>query len=247
MKYALGLLAVAAFNVDTSAAQTTAPGTSTAAPTSPPVDAGWGGCIDPTNAEELVELGKKTTICITLSSSAEWNIPPPAARTLRLSFQPAADEYSRFHIPSSFKDLIEDQSTSVFDGSGNVTIHVASQKVLSFQRMFYSQSGGVGRVFPFLTAIIDVKKGVVNGITWDDACLFCSDDNCLENTYDFNGNLGTQSEYKQPVSWNVRYKRPVALVFWRQRSPRSHAVFTACFYATFCIYPLAIKDQGLLS
>ena len=203
-KYALGLFALSAVSVKKSSAQTAAPGVSTVPPTSPPVDAGWGGCVDPrSNDEELVELGKQTTICITLSSSAEWNVPPPAtARTLRLSFRPVADEFSRFHVLSSYKDLIEDQSTQVFDGSGNVTIHVASQKVLSFQRMFYSQSGGVGRIFPHLTAIIDVKKGVVNGITWDDACLFCSDDKCLENTYDFNGNLGTQSEYKQPVRGN---------------------------------------------
>ena len=211
MKYVFALVAVAAFSVDTSSAQTAAPGTTvttapgaaeTAAPatTGAPVEEGWGGCTDP-SLEEKLELGKKTTICITLSSSAEWNIPPPSARTLRLSFQPEADDYSRFHVPDSFKDLISDKSTNIYDGSNNVTIHVASQKVLSFQRMFYTPNGGAGRVFPYLTAIIDVAKGVIKGITWDDACLFCSDDKCEENTYDFNGKPGTQSEYKQPVSF----------------------------------------------
>jgi len=66
---------------------------------------------------------------------------------------------------------------------------------LSFQRMFY----GGGRVFPYLTAIIDVQKGVVKGITWDDACLFCSKSRCEENTYDFNGNMGNQEMFKQPT------------------------------------------------
>ena len=50
-----------------------------------------------------------------------------------------------------------------------------------------------------MTAIIDVQKGVVKGITWDDACLWCGNDKCEENTYDFNGKLGTQKEYGQPT------------------------------------------------
>lgn len=204
LKSILALATLAVFSVDTSSAQQTAvpvtavPATAVPAATSVPDD-GWGGCVDPTDPDAKLELGKKTTICVTLSSSAEWNIPPPAARTLRLSFQPDADEYSRFHVPSSYQDLIAEKSTSIFDGLNNVTIHVASQKVLSFQRMFFTPNAGAGRLFPYLTAIIDVTKGVVTGITWDDACLFCANDMCVENTYDFNGNMGTQSEYKQPT------------------------------------------------
>lgn len=176
-------------------AATNVPVTATGAPT----EAGWGGCVDPNNPSAKLELGKLTTICITLSSSSEWNIPPPSARTLRLSFQPEADEYSRFHVPSSYKDLIQDRATNVHDGFGNVTIHASSQNVLSYQRMFYETNGGAGRIYPYLTAIIDVREGDVKGITWDDACLFCSDDKCVENTYDFDGNLGTREEFQQPV------------------------------------------------
>lgn len=50
-----------------------------------------------------------------------------------------------------------------------------------------------------MTAIIDVQKGVVKGITWDDACLFCSKNRCEEDTYDFNGNMGNQELFKQPT------------------------------------------------
>lgn len=77
--------------------QTAVPGaTGTAAPT----EEGWRGCDNPTlsREENLVKLGERTTICLVLSSSAEWNIPPPSATTLRLSFQPVADQYSRFHV-----------------------------------------------------------------------------------------------------------------------------------------------------
>jgi len=50
-----------------------------------------------------------------------------------------------------------------------------------------------GKIFPHLTAIIDVKKGVVQGISWDDACIFCGYSRCLANSYDFNGNLVERS------------------------------------------------------
>lgn len=45
------------------------------------------------------------------------------------------------------------------------------------------------RVYPFLTAILDVHKGDIRGITWDDACVFCGGlaDACEENTYSFTG------------------------------------------------------------
>lgn len=60
---------------------------------------------------------------------------------------------------------------------------------MSFLRVYYDPIKG--RIFPFLTAIIDVDGGIVKGIAWDNACVFCSPDRCLENTYDFDGNLAT--------------------------------------------------------
>ena len=46
-------------------------------------------------------------------------------------------------------------------------------------------------VYPFLTAIIDVDKGVVKGIAWDNACVFCSSNECSEISYNFNGEMLT--------------------------------------------------------
>ena len=57
-----------------------------------------------------------------------------------------------------------------------------------------------------MTAIINVNHGVVQYITWDDACLWCNKNQCEENTYDFNGNLGDQSMFQQPTKgcpWNA--------------------------------------------
>ena len=42
-----------------------------------------------------------------------------------------------------------------------------------------------------------MRKGVVNGIAWDDGCLFCSKTQCLENTFDFAGFKGNEKEFRQ--------------------------------------------------
>jgi hypothetical protein len=60
---------------------------------------------------------------------------------------------------------------------------------LSFLRVYYDPIKG--RIFPYLTAIIDVANGVVQGIAWDNACVFCSSDLCLENTFNFAGQPAT--------------------------------------------------------
>lgn len=63
---------------------------------------------------------------------------------------------------------------------------------LSFLRVYYDPVDS--RIFPFLTAIIDVDRGIVKGIAWDNACVFCSPERCLENTYNFDGVLATGLE-----------------------------------------------------
>ena len=46
---------------------------------------------------------------------------------------------------------------------------------------------------------MDVKRGVVQGITWDNACVFCGGTECVENTYNFNGEPQNQSSAEQPT------------------------------------------------
>jgi hypothetical protein len=65
---------------------------------------------------------------------------------------------------------------------------------LSFQKRYYD---GFEKIYPHLTAVIDVEEGVVKGIAWDDACIFCSKSECEDNTFDFNGFLA--SDANQPV------------------------------------------------
>lgn len=104
-----------------------------------------------------------------------------------------------------------DTSGRVFDifSGKNITVHVESQKALSFQKRYYE---GFDKVYPHLTAVIDVDRGVVQGIAWDDACLFCSKDECEENTFDFNGVQGNTKQFNQPTG-SCFVKKEVCIKF----------------------------------
>lgn len=142
----------------------------------------WGGCIDISNPDALVNRKKSTEVCFTTGPDGDWGM---GVEYNRYSFRPNADTYSRFTIPNSYSQLIQSSN------GDDITVFASSQTSLSFLRKYYDQSYGV---FPHLTAIIDVKDGVVQGIAWDDACVFCSDDLCEENTFNFNGKQASLNE-----------------------------------------------------
>jgi hypothetical protein len=103
---------------------TNAPGAATTAPATSNV---WGGCVDPTNGFRPVTIGEPTTVCLVLSSTPDW---ATEMSYLRLNFQPIADEYSRFHVPDSYNQLVADDENPLSTSfPGNITVHVASQTV----------------------------------------------------------------------------------------------------------------------
>jgi hypothetical protein len=75
---------------------------------------------------------------------------------------------------------------------------VISQCSLSFQKKYYDPDGD-GKIFPFLTAVIDVRDGVVQGVAWDDASIFCGTKQVERNTFDFQGKNGKEDRFGQPV------------------------------------------------
>jgi hypothetical protein len=96
-------------------------GTTTAAPTIE----GWQGCVDPNLGFQPVTIGQPTTVCLVLSSSPDW---ATSMSYLRLNFQPIADEYSRFHVPKSFQQLVATQENALSSTfPGNITVHAESQ------------------------------------------------------------------------------------------------------------------------
>ena len=95
----------------------------------------------------------------------------------------------------AYNDLVSTGKNDNFRGQNSLTVGVGVQKSLSFLRVWaqgekdFPETTNVDdlKVYPHLTAIIDVKDGIVRGITWDDACVFCNAFACDEITYDFNG------------------------------------------------------------
>jgi len=96
----------------------------------------------------------------------------------------------------AYNDLVGNNSVGTIWKNNNVTVGAASYTKLSFLRTYFDSKGN--KIFPFLTAIINVDKGVVTGITWDDSCVFCAKQECEEITFDYNGELQTQATSGQP-------------------------------------------------
>jgi hypothetical protein len=78
-----------------------------------------------------------------------------------------------------------------------ITVGITSQDHLSYLRRYSDFEHR--RIYPYLTAIINVKDGEVIGISWDDTCEFCGSDTCEENTVDFNGVSVTEKSSGQPT------------------------------------------------
>jgi hypothetical protein len=62
-------------------------------------------------------------------------------------------------------------------------MHVESEGKYSYQKVFRRD----GVVFPLAVAVVSVKDGAVDGITWDFGCFDCAANKCKANTYKYNG------------------------------------------------------------
>ena len=83
--------------------------------------------------------------------------------------------------------------------SKNATqIFAASQSALSFQRRYYDATSNF--IFPYLTIVVDVVGGVIRGIAWDNACVFCQKEQCLPNTYNFDGTVASPEQASQATN-----------------------------------------------
>jgi hypothetical protein len=102
MLYSLGLRRAGLFWASLLWVWSLAVAQDTAAPTEAPITpapttVSWQGCEDPVAGKKLVTIGEKTTICLTIGDGTDWSAP---RNYMRVNFQPIADEYSRFHVPS---------------------------------------------------------------------------------------------------------------------------------------------------
>jgi hypothetical protein len=72
---------------------------------------------------------------------------------------------------------------------GELWMHVESEGKYSYQKVFRRDAV----VFPLAVAVISVKDGAVDSITWDFGCFNCASNKCKENTFKFNGDSASGS------------------------------------------------------
>ncbi|KAL7489282.1 hypothetical protein ACHAW6_014867 [Cyclotella cf. meneghiniana] len=149
-------------------------------------------CVDPRQPYAAqVNRGQNTTVCLYVGPSGSWNAD---ITYKRFSVNVVADEFSSYRIPGSFEEIVQ---TNPFSSEAT-HVFASSQSALSFLRRYYDITSQ--RLYPYLTAIIDVRDGVVKGIAWDDACIFCQHSRCLANTYNFDGSVATNEQINQPTN-----------------------------------------------
>lgn len=104
--------------------------------------------------------------------------------------------FVRSFVSIAYTDLAVTSGT-IWQGK-DILVGAASQSALSFLRVY--RDANSTRIYPYLTAIIDVSKGVVQGIAWDNACIFCNKFTCDEITYNYAGQIQNQTTSGQPTT-----------------------------------------------
>ncbi|GMI02372.1 hypothetical protein TrLO_g14128 [Triparma laevis f. longispina] len=166
------------------------------------VNANWEGC-----GSGKVIKGEKTYICLIISDIEDWNGSAENGDVVyyRYLFRPTVDDFTKLSLqdswilPGSSSDCQNCGSDNdvgcpsckdtLLRNFTNPAVHVQSIQSISYIRRYRGEHGGVHRTFPYMTAIINVDKGEITGITWDEGCTFCNDAQCTPNTYNFNGAL----------------------------------------------------------
>ena len=164
----------------------------------------WQGCVI-RGTSPVVRKGQNTPICVIISSGDDWGtMSIPYARYL---WTPVVDQMSVFTLPQSYYDLVYAASSSTVSQNllPFVSLSVQSNTTLSFIRRWYDQERQL--IFPYLTAIINVRQGIIQGISWDSVCgIFCAagSTRCMEDTFYYNGTAAT--EISEPTTGCWYYK-----------------------------------------
>ncbi|GMF53312.1 unnamed protein product [Phytophthora fragariaefolia] len=117
----------------------------------------------PSDPVPYVVKGSPTYVCVNVNDKY---------RTL---FTPVADKFTVLRISDSWND------TRIGANPSGAFLTVSSLKYRTNYKLF--SSALTGRISPYMTAIISVKKGVVQGVSWDEGCYFCTADMCDYNLY----------------------------------------------------------------
>ena len=139
-------------------------------------------CVPSTGAEELL-LGKEYYVCFTLNGNE------------RSVFHPKVDEYGRYTYRGCtgcvgvvhsvvYEKVSTNASTPIFVQLSISSKDASGEKVITANSVpkLYTGLKYVSSYFTYLTAVVNVEKGVVKSISWDDGCLTCLPGSCEQNS-----------------------------------------------------------------
>ncbi|ETV94841.1 hypothetical protein H310_11507 [Aphanomyces invadans] len=121
-----------------------------------------GFCNDRNGTTPVVK-GDQTYICININDQ------------YRAVFAPVVDKYVQLRLHDSY---IDSRLRPTNSSAAYMTISsMASRSV------YKQYTTARGKAYPILTAVVSVKQGEVQGISWDDGCYLCDMASCDPNLY----------------------------------------------------------------
>ena len=146
------------------------------------------GCADPCtppSGSTDISIGSETYVCL-IVNSLNYN---SSSTYQRIVATPKADEFSRIVVGGSWQGQTAGADDLISSYGNDIAFHVESMGMVSFQKRY--RDVGASHTFPLYTAIINVDRGTVTGVTFDNGCHFCSSSSCEENMWNFDGSAST--------------------------------------------------------
>ncbi|CAK4073173.1 unnamed protein product [Aphanomyces euteiches] len=119
-------------------------------------------CNDKNTTTPIVK-GDQTYICVNINDS------------YRVVFAPVVDKYVQLRLHDSYVD-----SRLKTTGNSSTFMTISSMASRSVYKMYTNSKG---KAYPILTAVVTVKQGEIQGISWDDGCYLCDYAECDANIY----------------------------------------------------------------
>ncbi|KAI9917988.1 hypothetical protein PsorP6_012400 [Peronosclerospora sorghi] len=121
----------------------------------------------PSEAVPSVVKGDTTYVCVNVNNK------------YRALFTPLVDMFTVLRLVTVIVPSWND--TRIGANPSGAFLTVSSLNYRTNYKLYSSRL--TGRISSYMTAIIFVKKGIVQGVSWDDGCYFCSAEMCDYNLY----------------------------------------------------------------
>uniref|UniRef100_A0A7S3UNI9 Uncharacterized protein n=1 Tax=Heterosigma akashiwo TaxID=2829 RepID=A0A7S3UNI9_HETAK len=145
-------------------------------------------CLPEGDSAYSVAQGDEVYVCLRIGNP-NWN---DSSSYHQLAFKVEVDEFSRIELTDSWQNALAsvDPLLAAYGETGEIAISIGYMESFSYQKLYRKDSN----TFPLFQIVFVLDEGVVEGVTWDDGCLYCSGSSCTENTYEYDGSLYTSAD-----------------------------------------------------